>query len=383
MDVLAQTVEISYRGALVDGQLVTLPVLEPMSTYVGLPLTAQHQRYDNTQVLGVVGDAINIARHYATTQNVGLVNPGTTEVLLRSNLYRALHDAHITTLEEDRVYVAPKITFFRAEAALNYAFESPVTMKVVSTAPAGTEPDRTLGALGDVDVVVVMLPERNPALEEFLRHHLGYFALVLLVGTEPGLAEVNFGAMPTRRLAAPPTLPTIPRSPRHALAAGRVYERLTTQYPGLLREVQHWATVGDWATFEGRHNFIQILFPGMHAGMANTDLVLSHDDVERLKRNPVFLEQAQKAFTAMMLFYGLHYDGTRLTVVDQDRYYRYFILGGAGGHNYLRITRILTFLRLMELYPPYIALREAIQEAVQRHPGMIPATTLAFWNETS
>lgn len=325
---------------------------QPLRVYSGPTLDKLPPRFPTTRVMGIVGDPVKVAYHYASTSRVGLVTP---------------HENFPPTLEEERVYVATPADSQSNLRVVTFASHHP---------PAWSQ---VLGALDGVDVVVIAVARRDRNLEAFLREHEGYFALVLLVGPTPKLTHIGFGVVPEWRLAAPPDLPTIPRSPRHSLPRSSVTARLLLRYPTLLEEVEHWSATGAWNTFDTRHDFIQILFPGLHPGMANHEYVLTPEAVTELRSNPEFLRQAERAFTLLMLFYGLRYQQQQLEVIDESRFYRYFVLGGAGGHNYLRITRILNFLRLMNLSNPYAALKGVIEKAKQRFPGMIPGTTQSFW----
>lgn len=157
-----------------------------------------------------------------------------------------------------------------------------------------------------------------------------------------------------------------------------VSEHLLSIYPGTLQQVAAWRDNGQWDMIEKRHDFIQILFPTRQAGTTNKSIVLSNTDIYDLSRNSYFIGMLANALEVMLDFYGLSPD---VTVIDNARYQLYFIQGGHGRHNHLRITRIMTCLRLMNLPQLYTAVKEAAVYTASAYPNSVSAATANFWQK--
>ncbi len=97
---------------------------------------------------------------------------------------------------------------------------------------------------------------------------------------------------------------------------------------------------------------------------------------ERLKAKLI------KSFKIMLSFYGLQSDGTGATskVFKSGEYLdRKRIWLNNGNHNYLRITRILTSLRVLGLEEHARAFFDFLDELYREEGGQIGPITYGYW----
>ena len=126
--------------------------------------------------------------------------------------------------------------------------------------------------------------------------------------------------------------------------------------------------------------------------MANQDLTPTKDDIKILSQDNTFIEMMKDAFNLMLMFYGLKYTNDNLIEIStekdrgregKDRFMTYFVLGGSGKHNHLRITRILQSLKLFELITRYNSFRDFSVSISNRYGQQyISDETKKFWLKT-
>ena len=148
----------------------------------------------------------------------------------------------------------------------------------------------------------------------------------------------------------------IPPKTQEPLKSLGIYDRWLPEFLRVSNNLIQWANNMQWDKIESTHNFIQIVFPTKDASQfANKWVVLSDSDVTRIKANEEVQQKFIDVFGAMMRFYGFIYaDGAIANYSEEDlealgdtiesvndRILTYFVAGGAGGHNYRRMTRIL------------------------------------------
>lgn len=102
-------------------------------------------------------------------------------------------------------------------------------------------------------------------------------------------------------------------------------------------------------SLEYTHNYIQWLFPLEEPSQYNPDApILTGPSISFLKRNPKCQENITRSFDMMLEFYGLQYDQEINEVTARESFpERKENWMNRENHNYLRISRILTSLRLL------------------------------------
>jgi hypothetical protein len=121
----------------------------------------------------------------------------------------------------------------------------------------------------------------------------------------------------------------------------------------------------DDASIEAIHDFIQWLFPLPVASRAQPDSpVLAKAELEAIRRDPVAIGNLKRASERMATFYiaNNHW----LTLFD---------------HNHLRITRIITSLRLIAGPAAAQAFYAVIADRVRTSSMPVNSRSLRFWSE--
>ena len=152
-----------------------------------------------------------------------------------------------------------------------------------------------------------------------------------------------------------------------------------------LREILAWSDT----TLEDVHDYIQWVFPTRQPSAVNPSAPLVTADTIRAFAADADLRRALlDAFTRMLTFYGLRReardDGTVQVEIDEakfaDRAGRWL---RPNNHNHLRLTRILTSLRLLGLRDHSRALFACLATIARDHPDAVSATTLAYWRRAA
>jgi hypothetical protein len=147
-----------------------------------------------------------------------------------------------------------------------------------------------------------------------------------------------------------------------------------------LREIWSW----DVDRLERVHDFIQWLFPLRERSAFNDSAPLVTDGTIAAFASDAALRQSLKrSFSLMMDFYGL------TSIDDPDSRVRIVPSAAFGGrsrdwltpgnHNHLRLTRILTSVRLLGLAPYSAALFERLAIVYKDRPGAISPVTYGYW----
>jgi hypothetical protein len=104
--------------------------------------------------------------------------------------------------------------------------------------------------------------------------------------------------------------------------------------------------------------------------------LLTDDDIAQFRRDPALRAALLRSWKRMLTFYGFAWDGERVirgpNFADAARSWLH-----PGGHNLLRITRILKALALLGCEREAHALLFALTQVVRDHRGF--STSLAFW----
>lgn len=144
----------------------------------------------------------------------------------------------------------------------------------------------------------------------------------------------------------------------------------------LLAEILH--RDDDW--LERTHDFIQWLFPLPEPSAVNPDAPLVTPDVRKaFHDDPLLRAHLHASFERMLRFYGLEYaDGVvRIAPNWETRKHAWF---SCGGHNDLRITRILRSLTVLGLAREAQALLACLEERRRREPLCgVNGDAFAYW----
>jgi len=129
---------------------------------------------------------------------------------------------------------------------------------------------------------------------------------------------------------------------------------------------------------EHTHDYIQWLFPIDTPSRANLQApVLSEDDRQWFGRDPFLRFQHRRALDRMLSFYGLKREEHTIEPRD-DLHPNQHIWLKRGGHNHLRITRMIRSLYLCHQPELARAVQLAFIEIGQTH-GYVQSDTLGFW----
>jgi hypothetical protein len=119
----------------------------------------------------------------------------------------------------------------------------------------------------------------------------------------------------------------------------------------LFNEIINW----DDIKLEKEHDFIQWLFPLEKKGMNAKSEILTEKDIEIFKKNIDIRENVKNATHRMINFYGYKVELTKKDkiiiqrVKDLYRKKNNTVIGLYSSHNYLRLTRMMTFLNKINM----------------------------------
>lgn len=139
-----------------------------------------------------------------------------------------------------------------------------------------------------------------------------------------------------------------------------------------------WALSPFW--LEHTHDYIQWLFPIPEAGRFNGFApLLTTSDREAFRVDASLRDRQRVSLDVMLAFLGLERDELTITA-HPDLNIRDHIWLKAGGHNHLRISRIIRSLALCHQRD----LARAFQDAVirlGRERGIVSETSIHFWTK--
>ena len=140
----------------------------------------------------------------------------------------------------------------------------------------------------------------------------------------------------------------------------------------------------DDAWLEYTHDYIQWLFPIRTVGVNLNAPPADDATVEAFHADAALRASLRWSFARMLSFYGLRWKGDDEIVRAED-FERKRQWLSAGNHNYLRLTRIMTSLRLLGDADAASALYRCLLEidGDERAAGResISSTTLAYWED--
>jgi hypothetical protein len=137
---------------------------------------------------------------------------------------------------------------------------------------------------------------------------------------------------------------------------------------------------------EGYHTYIQWLFPLTEPSAINFAAPILDDDViSRFRESPDLQKRLMISFKLMLKFYGFEIDESNQTIhivkssdyeVKKNNWISY------KNHNYLRITRILTCLRLLGLENYSQALFKCLEQVYSEESYEIGEITFDYWKRS-
>jgi len=147
-------------------------------------------------------------------------------------------------------------------------------------------------------------------------------------------------------------------------------------YGRTLDQIRGW----DHESLEDIHDFIQFLFPTRQPSGVNSDAPLVTDaTVAAFHADPALRAELAHSLAVMLDFYGLQTDPSSGRVTKADNFAtRAENWLDAPNHNFLRLTRILTCLRLLGLPDRATALLACLEEIHQERPGLF-GRSIEFW----
>jgi hypothetical protein len=151
-----------------------------------------------------------------------------------------------------------------------------------------------------------------------------------------------------------------------------------------LSEIWAW----DAARLEAVHDYIQWLFPLPERSAFNPQApILTQETVAAFRADPELRQRLLRSLALMLDFYALTLDsggdgGPRIEpAADFAAKSRGWL--HAGDHNHLRLTRILTSVRLLGLDDHCRALYRCLAAIARDHPHAVSSTTLDYWRRAA
>jgi hypothetical protein len=140
----------------------------------------------------------------------------------------------------------------------------------------------------------------------------------------------------------------------------------------------------DYQKLEYTHDYIQWLFPLQKKSRFNPDAPLLNDQaIQAFRTNEQLRSRLRKSLEVMLSFYGLQANeraNEPLEVTLSDEFpERKTVWLKPGNHNYLRITRILTSLKLLGLEKDVQAFKKGLDQIYAAEGDRIGSETYRFW----
>lgn len=150
-------------------------------------------------------------------------------------------------------------------------------------------------------------------------------------------------------------------------------------YGRTLDEIRSW----DHDRLEDVHDFIQFLFPTRQPSAFNVDAPLVTDKtIAAFHADPALRAELAHSLEVMLNFYGLETDLKSGGVIKADKFAtraeNWLVVPN---HNFLRLTRILTSLRLLGLADRAVSLLACLEQLNTERPGLF-GNSIDFWRAT-
>jgi hypothetical protein len=148
----------------------------------------------------------------------------------------------------------------------------------------------------------------------------------------------------------------------------------------MIEDIWSW----DYQRLEYTHDYIQWLFPLKEKSQFNRKAPILNDEVIQAFRADEPLQlRVLRSLTVMLGFYGLQYNelgNTNIEITKSDEYgERKQNWIEEANHNYLRITRILTSLRILGLEKYAQAFFKCLNQIYSEESNKIGSKTYAYW----
>ncbi len=159
---------------------------------------------------------------------------------------------------------------------------------------------------------------------------------------------------------------------------------LTDFYRGKITDHENRTLEDLWAfsddEMEMCHDFIQWMFPTRVMSKFNPDAPLIFDeDVAEFAQDPLLKANLLKSLDRFLAFLGLtRADGK---VIPTDDYPAKRGIWAAPDHNWMRVTRVLTCLRILGLRAEAQCFYDRLQEIKTEEGSHINVETARFWRE--
>jgi len=132
---------------------------------------------------------------------------------------------------------------------------------------------------------------------------------------------------------------------------------------------------------EGHHDFIQWLFPLKKRSQFNPSAPVTDEHViATFKEDEALRDKMLHSLDVMLKFYGFVRRGEGIEIGENFEVQARNWLN-RGNHNFLRMSRILTSLRLHGLKSEAVELMRALQQVYQSHQAEIGERTFSFWQK--
>ncbi|WP_337174232.1 opioid growth factor receptor-related protein [Paludisphaera sp.] len=141
-----------------------------------------------------------------------------------------------------------------------------------------------------------------------------------------------------------------------------------------------WAFGDDEMEFH--HDFIQWMFPLEEPSRFNFRApTLSEDDIRAFRDDPALRENLERSFDRFLAFLGLAREGGKVVPGADFEAKREIFL--SPDHNWLRITRVLTSLRILGLPEASRALYDALVGLMRDGRARITPETRRYWRDAA
>jgi hypothetical protein len=142
-----------------------------------------------------------------------------------------------------------------------------------------------------------------------------------------------------------------------------------------------------FSDLEEVHDYIQWLFPLKTRSAFNPDApTLKSDTITAFHSDPSLRDRVRQSLEVMLAFYGLkldRLDPAHPMIRKSDSFPKRSVSWlQPYDHNHLRLTRILTSLRLLGLPELSVAFYRCLQEIVKQDPDRVTSETAGFWAKT-
>lgn len=177
-----------------------------------------------------------------------------------------------------------------------------------------------------------------------------------------------------------------PKKTKNSEKTEKKYNHIVEFYKGKVKDSKkrYISNILDFNYFqlEEIHDYIQWLFPLKEPSLFNRNApILTDEDILEFKNNDIIKSNIIKALKLLLNFYGYHLDEDNFMLVKKTKYsirLKYWMT--PGNHNFLRITRILKFLKLMDMENYALLFFNELQSLYDNeYKNIIGENTYNYW----